>query len=303
MADGHTFTTRAVRRIRESVKWTEGQATDLARPPRQGQKAPQDWQGVYEVQSVDTGAETCTVERYITSGSTGSATWTCNYDTSNEPSEGDLGTVLRQGNGSLFFFSKTGGCSLLTPENSRLIQEVGSQSNVAFKETYDSGSSTWSTDYDALMAWKFNSTVSVGASQQITAWWHTDHAWNLIVRGSEGSTYLKQVGATFVLKVITEDFTLATIDRSGLESVSGVEGETRASFNDAEDEFSLYECDALGGDYSMAIATGSETVYGFAMYLKEFTEFGNTWADNDYRRAYCGSVSEKSDINAVITSA
>ena len=105
-----TFERESAERIARVVREVESQRPGTGRPRRRQMKGPSKYGWLFQITAVDEGAGTCTVERYKDSGNLTTPELTeVNYDAENVPSVDDLGIVLRQGDGGMFFFPGGGG--------------------------------------------------------------------------------------------------------------------------------------------------------------------------------------------------
>ncbi len=179
------------------------------------------------------------------------------------------------------------------PENQRLIQETGSPSTVGLWERYifDGYAYLWSTYEEGLLAWKFDSAVPLPSGRDARAIGYEGSPpapttlLEYVSQGVNGTPMELEGELTF--KIITEDFTLSTIDKAGIESLSGQTATPRRLWCRGDANSGL-DLDHLEGQEearyvcAMAGSAGAE-IYGFALYVSDYLHTAEGYnVDDEY---------------------
>ena len=131
------------------------------------------------------------------------------YDADNAPVADDLGTLLRLGDGSLFFFSRPGlTATVYVPANVRIIQEVGASNDLVLEHTYNG---SFSVTTETFYAWKFDNEIGLGGND-LVIWGFFGFAKGAYIGGGT----IGNGGGHFKVYLISEDFTLGTLDKATL---------------------------------------------------------------------------------------
>ena len=265
MSGGVKFDRGSARRISNAVRTFERQGPDLsgrARGTSQRQLGL-----VYEVQSVDTGNSECDVQRYDGSSGVGE-TLTCRYDS--EPSTGDLGTVLRQADGSLFFFSRTQECLAYSTDDTRIVENLDTGSNIQLYSTYDG--SSWSNDVDILGVGKFDSPLSMesGSYGILFAPIKEVQGTCIVHDGDESAPFRSDI----TLKIFTEDVTLASVTGADIRNnLANINTEVFLAAHDGDDFLGTSSESGIAG---LLTAGADYNIYGFAIYIDELVALSGT---------------------------
>lgn len=154
MAPGMTFDRQSVKRIARAVRQSE--STQV--PPETLSRRRAGGLGrasLWEVTAVNTGAETCTLERVENQDFdliARSEREDVLYDPDNEPSVGDRGLVVRLGEGSLFFFRRAAAAGKINITDWGYIDEDNPATNY-----YQAG----------LLTWQYNPNVVSGRDKRM----------------------------------------------------------------------------------------------------------------------------------------
>lgn len=176
------------------------------------------------------------------------------------------------------------------PANSKIVNEVGADSKVIFRDEYNG---SWSTVSDSFALYKFDTPVVVSADCHACAYART----YLLPQAScrlgpaVGEVEIK---SRFHFAALIEDFDYDTLDRAGLEALTMRERPTMFAASAADKGLTPYATDleAKGGGGSPTLTLSAmscdikpgDTVYGFALYWHDsfYAQVG-TAITNAYR--------------------
>lgn len=254
--------------------------------------------------SDDTGY-TC---KYLEADGTEGGEITCRRANGADVADGDVGVLTLDSSGQYIFFLKEGDTvanTVYTPNNVRLIQEVGAPDEVELRLAYNG---SWSVSKDGLLVWKFDSTLSVGASDRVLIWTERIHHWVKY----NGTSKMQQIQVNCYLYAILENFTLNTLTRAQLEAltVAGDDHEimgVASSSSKATDLGGAYATASAGNEYAQLCTkwepAGAQTIYGVALYFDDtITCTGDTPTTNDEADSVVQGTSSSSDVFVTIVS-
>ena len=177
-------------------------------------------------------------------------------------------------------FAGGGGTPVYQPENVRLIQETGSPSTVGLwmEYVFDGYMNVWQDYQEGLLAWKFDNPVPLESGRYAKAWLYAaspplpTSVLEYVSAGTNG-TYMQIMGQ-LNFKILTEDFTLSTIDKAGIQALSGVGSTTWRLFTRGETP-SSQDMDSLKAEEDVTFFDGMDgsagtKVYGFSLYVVDF---------------------------------